>query len=139
AGRRVAVVGSAASAVQIVPEVARVARDVVVFSRTPNWVMPRRNRTYSDGERRALRSDAEMRRLRRRQYRDALLWHRAFNKNPAAIRELRETCLANLRSAIDDPELIDALTPSYDPGCKRILVSDDYYPALAEEHVTLVP
>src|SRR5690606_30034265 len=59
-GLRVAVVGSAASAVQVVPEVARSASRLVVFSRTPNWVMPRRNRTYSDDERRALRSGPEM-------------------------------------------------------------------------------
>ena len=80
-----------------------------------------------------------MRRLRRRQYRDAMLWYGAFRKQPSAIAELREMCLANLRSAIDDPALVGALTPDYDPGCKRILVSDDYYPALAQPHVRLVP
>jgi cation diffusion facilitator CzcD-associated flavoprotein CzcO len=138
-GLRVAVIGSAASAVQVVPEVARRAAEVVVFSRTPNWVMPRGNRFYSEEEQHAVRSDDAMRRMRRRQYRDALLWYGAFRKNESAIRRLREACLANVRSAIDDPTLIDALTPDYDPGCKRILVSDDYYPALAQAHVRLVP
>lgn len=138
-GRRVAVVGSAASAVQVVPEVARRAAEVVVFSRTPNWVMPRGNRAYGDEERRALRSGDALRQLRRRQYREALLWYRAFRKEPAGVQELRDTCLANLRASIDDPALVEALTPDYDPGCKRILVSDDYFPALARDHVRLIP
>ena len=138
-GRRVAVVGSAASAVQVVPEVARRAAEVVVFSRTPNWVMPRGNRAYRDDERRALRSEAALRQLRRRQYREALLWYRVFRREPSGVRELREMCLANLRARIDDPALIEVLTPDYEPGCKRILVSDDYFPALARDHVRLVP
>jgi cation diffusion facilitator CzcD-associated flavoprotein CzcO len=138
-GKRVAVVGSAASAVQVVPEVAKVAGELFVFSRTPNWVMPRRNAAYDEATRRALRSGDEQRRLRLRQYREALLWQGAFTRSPSAIRRLRELCLGNLRAAIDDPELVAALTPSYEPGCKRILVSDDYYPALAQPHVHLVP
>ncbi|MGF1595721.1 MAG: flavin-containing monooxygenase [Acidimicrobiales bacterium] len=140
AGRRVAVVGSAASAVQVVPAVADRAAEVVVFSRTPNWVMPRHNRAYGDEEKERLRSDPEAwRRLRRAQYRRSLLWQRAFKRHRWAIDELRRLGLANLRSAIDDPALIAALTPDYDPGCKRILVSDEYYPALARHHVRLVP
>ncbi|MFN0028197.1 MAG: flavin-containing monooxygenase [Acidimicrobiales bacterium] len=138
-GRSVAVVGSAASAVQVVPEVAQRAAAVTVFSRTPNWVMPRNNRTYQPPERDELRRDGAVRKLRRRQYRDALLWHRAFSRNPAAVAELRRSGLDHLRSAISDPALIAALTPDYEPGCRRILVSDEYYPALAMAHVELVP
>ncbi|MEA3214755.1 MAG: hypothetical protein QOJ19_911, partial [Acidimicrobiia bacterium] len=138
-GQRVAVIGSAASAVQVVPEVARRAAEVVVFSRTPNWVMPRGNRHYTQEEQEAARSDAAMRRIRRHQYREAMLWYGAYRKNASAIKQLREICLANLHGAIDDPVLIEALTPDYEPGCKRILVSDDYYPALAQDHVQLIP
>lgn len=137
-GLRVAVVGSAASAVQVVPEVAARAREVVVYSRTPNWVMPRNNRAYSDAERDALRDDEVVRAVRRRQYREAMLWYGAFRRRPDAIETLRRTGLDHLRSAISDPELVAALTPDYDPGCRRILVSDDYYPALAASHVRLV-
>jgi cation diffusion facilitator CzcD-associated flavoprotein CzcO len=139
AGKRVAVVGSAASAVQVVPHVAGLAAEVSVFSRTPNWVLPRNNTAYSEQEKRALRGDDDMRRLRRRQYRESMLWYGAFTRSPAAIRRLRDLGMANLRSAISDPGLVEALTPGYEPGCKRILVSDDYFPALAQDHVRLVP
>lgn len=138
AGKRVAVVGSAASAVQVVPEVAKEAAEVHVFCRTPNWVTPRNNTPYSEEERDGLRDPQRWRRLWRRQYRESMLWYGAFRRRPEAIQQLRETCLANLRSAISDPELVAALTPDFDPGCNRILVSDDYYPALAQPHVHLV-
>lgn len=138
-GKRVAVVGSAASAVQVVPEVAEVAEQVFVYSRTPNWVMPRGNRRYSDDQKQAMRSPDEWHRLRRHQYRASLLWQQVFERKPAAVAELRRTVMSRIRSAIADPEIIAALTPDYEPGCKRILVSDDYYPALGADHVTLLP
>ena len=137
-GLRVAVVGSAASAVQVVPEVAKRAAEVFVFSRTPNWVVPRNNTPYSDAERAALREPANQRRLWLQQYRESMLWYGAFRRRPEAIDELRQACLANMASAIEDPALVAALTPDFDPGCNRILVSDDYYPALAQPHVHLV-
>ncbi len=140
AGARVAVVGSAASAVQVVPAVAERAAEVVVFSRTPNWVMPRNNRSYTDAERTAFRQEpATLDRVRREQYHRALLWHRAFRRDQVAIGRLRQTGLDHMRRFIDDPAVVAALTPDYDPGCRRILVSDDYYRALAQPHVTLVP
>lgn len=138
AGKRVAVIGSAASAVQVVPEVAKQAGEVFVFSRTPNWVTPRNNTAYTDEEKQSFRSDTAWKRLRRRQYKDTLIWHRAFNKHDAAIEQLRTATMTQMRAAISDEEMIDALTPRYQPGCKRILVSDDYYPALAEPHVQLI-
>ncbi|MEZ5263969.1 MAG: NAD(P)/FAD-dependent oxidoreductase [Acidimicrobiales bacterium] len=139
AGKRVAVVGSAASAVQVVPEMAKVAAEVFVFSRTPNWVTPRNNTPYSDEDRQRLRDPEQWRKVWRRQYRESMLWYGAFRRRPEAIAKLRETCLANLHGAIADPALRAALTPDFDPGCNRILVSDDYYPALAQPHVHLVP
>ncbi|MCY3948807.1 MAG: hypothetical protein OXF61_06355 [Acidimicrobiaceae bacterium] len=68
-----------------------------------------------------------------------MLWQRAFEKKTDAIEELRAEVMDQMRAAISDPDTIAALTPSFEPGCKRILVSDDYYPALALDHVTLVP
>ncbi len=138
-GLRVAVVGSAASAVQVVPAVAEHAADVYVYSRSPNWVMPRRNHAYTDSERDAFRAGDELRRLRRRQYKESLLQFRAVNRDADAIDELRRRGLEHLHASIDDPALRAQLTPDYDPGCNRILVSDDYYSTLALEHVHLVP
>ena len=139
-GTHVAVVGSAASAVQVVPAVADRAARVTVFSRTPNWVMPRYNRHYTPDEQDRFRTDERaVQAVRRQQYRMSLLWYQAFQKKPSAIEKLRRAGLSNMRKSIDDPALIEALTPDYEPGCKRILVSDDYYPALAKDHVQLVP
>jgi cation diffusion facilitator CzcD-associated flavoprotein CzcO len=139
AGKRVAVIGSAASAVQVVPAVAAEAAEVVVYSRTPNWVLPRGNHRYSDDEKREFATKAGWHRVRRQQYRHSLLWQQAFERNPAAADRIRQLVLDQMRAAIDDDDTIEALTPTYEPGCKRILVSDDYYPALAMDHVTLVP
>ncbi|MEZ5411747.1 MAG: NAD(P)/FAD-dependent oxidoreductase [Acidimicrobiales bacterium] len=138
-GKRVAVVGSAASAVQVVPEVAKLAAEVTVFSRTPNWVFPRNNRHYTDSERAALQHAEEMQRLRRGQYKDSMWWWLAFRRHEATLQAMRERCLTHMRASITDPAVIDALTPSYPPGCNRLLLSDDYYHALAQPHVRLVP
>lgn len=138
-GLRVAVIGSAASAVQVVPQVAARAAEVIVFSRTPNWVMPRHNAEYTEEQKAVLRGEGSWRRLRRQQLRGSMFLYRAFKKHARAVAGLRHVGLAHMRSAIDDESLIEALTPDYDPGCKRILVSDDYYPALAQDHVHLVP
>jgi len=138
-GKRVAVVGSAASAVQVVPEVARRAAEVHLFQRTPNWVMPRQNTAYTAQDRERLQDPEQMRRHWRELYRQSLTLHRVFHRHPGAVRTLRNVGLRNMRSAISDPALLAALTPRYEPGCKRILVSDDYYPALALDHVTLHP
>ncbi len=138
-GLRVGVIGSAASAVQVVPHVAGKAAAVHVFSRTPNWIVPRANRYYTEVEKDRFHDEVEWHRHRRRLYRSSLLWFRAQKRWSSGQDELRAITLAGMRQSIDDPELIDALTPSYEPGCTRILVSDDYYPTLAQPHVTLVP
>jgi len=139
AGKRVAVVGSAASAVQVVPEVAKVAAEVTVFSRTPNWVFPRNNRHYTDEEKAALHHADEMQRLRRGQYKDSMWWWLAFRRHEATLAAMRDRCLTHMRASISDPAVIAALTPSYPPGCNRLLLSDDYYAALGQPHVRLVP
>ncbi|HUZ13544.1 MAG TPA: hypothetical protein VMU93_11895 [Caulobacteraceae bacterium] len=61
-----------------------------------------------------------------------------FRRNPRAVERLRKIALANVRTHISDPAMLAAFTPTYDPGCKRLLVSDDYYPALAQDHVELI-
>ncbi|MEM7253607.1 MAG: NAD(P)/FAD-dependent oxidoreductase [Pseudomonadota bacterium] len=138
-GKTAVVIGSAASAVQVVPAVANLARKVIVFSRTPNWITPRYNRKYDESERQAFRDERQWRRVRRQQYRRSLLWHRAFVKDSSAIEQLRRETLSQMRASITDPTVVAHLTPQYPPGCKRILVSDDYYPAIAQPHVHLVP
>jgi cation diffusion facilitator CzcD-associated flavoprotein CzcO len=138
-GARVAVVGSGASAVQIVPAIAPVVDELHVYQRTPPWVLPRAERRLSALERglyarlpalaRATRSGAYWRRE---------LLFPAFRHRPIG-RVVERLALAHLRSQVADPALRLALRPDYRIGCKRILLSSDYYPALTRANTTLVP
>jgi cation diffusion facilitator CzcD-associated flavoprotein CzcO len=138
-GRRVAVVGSGATAIQIVPELARAAARLHVFQRTPAWVIPRHDRAYTAAERRLLARIAPLRRA----YRAALFLRQecfwlGFRPGSAAARALTRLARWRLESQVGDPGLRAALTPSYPLGCKRVLVSDDFYPALTRPGVELV-
>ena len=139
-GKRVAVIGSAASAVQVIPQVAKTAAELFVFQRDPNWVMPRNNKPYSDAMKAAFRDPATgaLARHRRALYRGTLMAYKTFKRNPRAIAIMRHVALKHMQAAISDPDMVAKLTPAYDPGCKRLLVSDDYYPALAMHHVHLI-
>ncbi|WP_454854162.1 flavin-containing monooxygenase [Promicromonospora soli] len=129
-GLRIGVVGTGASAVQLVPELARRAASVVVLQRTPPWVLPRGDRAYAPGEalpdRAALAEEA-----------DRLFEARIAGTTAEAA--LRERAESHLRAQVPDPALRALLTPDYAVGCKRALFSDDWYPALQQPHVTLEP
>jgi cation diffusion facilitator CzcD-associated flavoprotein CzcO len=138
-GKRVAVVGSGATAVQVVPELAQVTARLHVFQRTPAWIIPRHDRAYTRVERRLLGHVAPVRRA----FRTALFLRQecfwlGFRPGSAAARALTRLARWRLESQVDDPALRAALTPSYPLGCKRVLVSDDFYPALTRPGVELV-
>ncbi|WP_369371774.1 flavin-containing monooxygenase [Promicromonospora sp. Populi] len=130
AGLRVGVVGTGASAVQLVPELARRAASVVVLQRTPPWVLPRGDRAYAPGEARPGRDELA-------EEADRLFEARLAGTTAEAA--LRERAEAHLRAQVPDPELRALLTPDYAVGCKRALFSDDWYPALQQPGVTLEP
>jgi cation diffusion facilitator CzcD-associated flavoprotein CzcO len=125
-GRRFAVVGSGASAVQIVPELAMSARRVHVLQRTPPYVMPRRAVDMEDmpSERKRIFRDFDEAAERR--------------KSPATVESSRQAFLEHLARNVADPTLREALTPDYLFGCKRTLFSDEWYPALQRPHVNPV-
>ncbi|WP_155059812.1 flavin-containing monooxygenase [Streptomyces blattellae] len=138
-GKRVAVVGTGASAIQIVPAVQPLAERLTLFQRTPPWVMPRADRAISGAERwlhRQLPFTAQARR--------GLLWGirelqvQAFTKRPHELGLVEQLARRNMTRAIKDPALRARLTPDYRIGCKRILLSSDYYPALARPNVDVV-
>jgi cyclohexanone monooxygenase len=139
AGKRVAVIGTGASAIQIVPEIAKQVAHLDVYQRTAPWVMPRRDRDYTRIERLGFRFVPGLQKL----YRTAIYWGRetfvpGFTINPRLAAPARKAALHNIARAIEDPELRARVTPDFQIGCKRILISNDYYPALAQEHVELV-
>ncbi|RPK41419.1 NAD(P)/FAD-dependent oxidoreductase [Streptomyces sp. ADI93-02] len=138
-GKRVAVVGTGASAIQIVPEIQPKAGRLTLFQRTPPWVMPRMDRAISGAEKwlhRTLPITATARR--------GLLWGirelqvGAFTKHPDQLGLVERIAKSNMARAIKDPALRAKLTPSYRIGCKRILLSNAYYPALAQPNVDVV-
>jgi cation diffusion facilitator CzcD-associated flavoprotein CzcO len=139
AGKRVAVVGTGASAIQIVPEIQPKVSRLVLFQRTPAWVMPRRDRPIGETKKWLYRHVPVTQRAARLGIyvsREALVG--AFVKRPELLRRAQRIALANMARSIKDPGLRAKLTPDYVMGCKRILLSDDYYPALAKPNVDVV-
>jgi len=138
-GRRVAVIGSGASAVQIVPRVAETAERVTVFQRSPHWVLPRQDREYTALEKWLFRRVPGALRL----YRHFLyLAHEAtffgFLKGSWLGRRIERRARRHLCRHVADRRLRAALTPADPAGCKRLLISDDYYPALTRPSVDVV-
>ncbi len=135
-GRKVGVIGSAASAVQCVPEVARLADQVVMFQRTPNWVLPKNDRPYSR-ERLAYFMTApdavEHNRSRFWQEFDGF----GLLNNPARYQQTIEEGLNNI-ALVEDPDTRRKLTPSYAFGCKRVLLSSQYYQTFNRPNVTVI-
>ena len=137
-GKRVAVVGSGASSVQIVPEVARVASHVSVLQRSAPYVIPRPNPVYTTAERTLFERDPdELARVRAAVFWRAEEAYAQRAADPPALDAARSRALDHLHAQVADPALRAKLTPSYEIGCKRILISNDYYPALSEAHVSL--
>jgi cation diffusion facilitator CzcD-associated flavoprotein CzcO len=139
AGLRVAVIGTGASAVQIVPALARTAGRLAVYQRTPPWILPRGDRALPAWRARAFAAAPRLQRA----YRDFLYWRyelRAlgFTVHRALLAPARWMALGHLRRQVADAGLRQRLTPGYAVGCKRILLSDDYYPALQQPQVELV-
>jgi cation diffusion facilitator CzcD-associated flavoprotein CzcO len=138
AGKRVAVIGTGASAIQFVPHIQPQVESLHLFQRTPPWVLPHNDRPISDGERRAYRRLPLLQRLMR----SAIYWARetfVLNFVNPRIAKLPELIgRRHLRQQVPDPELRRKLTPSYTFGCKRALLSNDYYPALTRPNVEVV-
>jgi cation diffusion facilitator CzcD-associated flavoprotein CzcO len=139
AGRRVAVIGTGASAIQAVPEIQPVVECLTVFQRTPPWVVPHRDRPITDAERAIYRRlPALQRAVRAGVYlgREALvpgLVHR-----PQLMHGLQKVARKHMEKHVADPALRAKLTPDYTLGCKRILPSNKWYPAITEPNVDLV-
>ncbi|MFD5515742.1 flavin-containing monooxygenase [Streptomyces sp. NPDC127066] len=138
-GKRVAMVGTGASAIQIVPAIQPDAARLTLFQRTPPWVMPRVDRAISGVERWLHRQVPFTTKGRR-----GLLWGirelqvQAFTKRPHQLGVVERLAKRNIARAVKDPELRKKLTPDYRIGCKRILLSNAYYPALTQPNVDVV-
>ncbi|MFL5781132.1 MAG: flavin-containing monooxygenase [Thermoleophilaceae bacterium] len=138
-GKRVASIGTGASAIQYVPAIQPQVRQLHVFQRTPPWIAPHGNRPITGLERRLYRAlPAAQRLVRAGVYasREALVL--GFAKNPRLMKVIERVARRHMRRFIRDPELIRKVTPDYTMGCKRILPSNKWYPALTKPNVELV-
>jgi cation diffusion facilitator CzcD-associated flavoprotein CzcO len=139
-GKRVAVIGTGASAIQFVPEIQPLAGQIDVYQRTPAWVIPRWDRKLTRVEQALYRRLPALQRL----VRAAIYWgretyvlgftrYRPGRPSPPEILGRR-----HLRRQVPDPVLREKLTPDFAAGCKRILISNDWYPALGKPNVDVV-
>ncbi len=138
-GKRVAVIGTGASAIQIVPQIAKQVAHLDIYQRTAPWIMPRHDRSYSRAESFAYKHIPGLQRLAR----EAIYWGResfvlGFAFQPKILLAAQRIAQRNITKSISDPELRARVTPNWQIGCKRILISNDWYPTLASEHVDLV-
>ncbi|MFC3519005.1 flavin-containing monooxygenase [Streptomonospora nanhaiensis] len=138
-GRRVAVVGTGASAIQFVPEIQPVVGELKLFQRTPPWVLPRHDRDITRPETWVYRTIP----LAQRAARLAIYWGResyvlGFVHSPRLMKAVERLARFNLRRGVRDPRLRAKLLPDYTIGCKRMLLSNDYYPALDRPNVDVV-
>ncbi len=139
-GKRIAIIGSAASAVQIVPELAKVAGQLTVLQRTANWIMPRGRKPYSARRRAWFRRVPALIRLTQRLQLFMMGFvHPAVTLGNPRMDDFEKRAKKAIEATIADDALRKALTPDSRFGCKRGLVSDDFYPALVRENVELVP
>jgi len=139
-GKTVGVIGNAASAVQFIPEIAKTAGKVVVFQRSANWMLPKQDRAYKSWEKKLVEKLPFL--LKTYRLKLWLLGGGLFflmKKGNNLLRKIYQKQTTNyIKEHIKDPKLVQALTPTYPLGAKRVLFSDTYYPALARPNVQLV-
>jgi cation diffusion facilitator CzcD-associated flavoprotein CzcO len=138
-GKRVGVIGTGSSGVQVVPPVADRAAHLTVFQRSAPWIIPLLDRTYSDLEVWLFGNVPGVRWL----YRALLYWQKearfaGFKRGSPAMRLMERYARWNLRRHISDPDLRATMTPDYRMGCKRIVLSNRFYPAVARDDVEVV-
>ncbi|WP_427451756.1 flavin-containing monooxygenase [Litorimonas sp. WD9-15] len=140
AGKNIGVIGNAASAIQLIPELAEVADKLTVYHRTPNWIIPKKDRPYSKLEKWLGKKIPALGKL----YRFSLfaqgeyfVW-RIIQGKPLARKFGEVWVKSGLKKHIKDPELRAKMLPDYPMGARRILLSDKIYPAFARENVEVV-
>ena len=139
AGRRVAVVGTGASAIQFVPEIAKTAGHVDVYQRSAPYVLPKADRPYRDAEQALFDRLPVVRKTERlRIFLYGELLTSGFVLSPKLLADPMQLWRRQLRRQIADPDLRAKCIPDYVMGCKRVVFSNDWYPALARPDVELV-
>jgi cation diffusion facilitator CzcD-associated flavoprotein CzcO len=138
-GKRIAVIGTGASAIQIIPQMQKIASHLKVFQRTPAWIMPKADRPMRAIETALFKRAPQLQTL----YRDAIYWRNelyatGFVVDPRLMKGGEFVANLYRKRMVKDPVLRAKLTPNYTMGCKRTLLSNEYYPAMCSPNVGLV-
>lgn len=137
-GKKVAIIGSGASAAQVIPEIANDVEHLHVFQRTPHWVMPRPDYVFSPWQRKLLRNKTLYKALRRLIYWSLESRVIAFKYSNLLLKQIaQKKALQHIKTQISDPVLREKVTPDYTIGCKRIILSNTLYPAFCRDNVSL--
>lgn len=138
--KKIAMLGNGCTAAQIAPEVAKVAKHITIFQRTPNWVIPRGDTDVSPFMRSVYKYLPPIRwrkRAGQMDFREAF-YDAVIDGNSSLAEEIRNQSTTMMRAQLPDrPDMWEKLTPKYNPGCKRVIITDDYFPTLAKPHVSL--
>jgi cation diffusion facilitator CzcD-associated flavoprotein CzcO len=141
AGKRVGVVGTGSSAIQIVGAVVHEVQTLTLFQRTPQWITPIQNPPYQEEEKAQFREHPEvidaLRATIAGSITDGFANHLADVDSPQ-LRAIHEGCVANLESSVRDPQLRERLRPSYRAACKRLVMSANFYDAIQQPNARLV-
>lgn len=138
-GERVAVIGTGASAIQVVPQIQPKVARLEVFQRTAPWILPRRERSFTRLEKRVFKALPAAQKL----VRAGIYWGRelyvlGFTSRPDLMSVAERIARKHLADQVPDPVLREKLTPTFRIGCKRILLANDYYPALMQDNADVV-
>lgn len=140
-GRRVGIVGTGSSAVQIVTAITKRVGELVLFQRTPQWIMPAENPPYTEEEKAHFRANLDaieqVRREIAQQFIDGFANVVGDAESPV-LQIMHEMCVQHLESTVADPELRERLRPSYRAACKRLVIADGFYEALQRANARLV-
>lgn len=138
-GRRVAVIGTGASAIQVVPGIVDDVAELILFQRTPAWITPRGDRPITEWEQRLFeRAPVAQRAVRGLMYARNEALAIGFTRQPKLMDTVSRVARQHIAKQVKDPALREILTPSYRFGCKRILSSDEYYPALQRPNARVI-
>jgi len=140
-GRRIGVVGTGSSAIQIVSALVERVGRLVLFQRTPQWIAPVENAGYSEEERAEFRRRPEAMREIRDQVAHAFIEGFAnalVDVDSPALQAIHDMCVANLENSVRDPGLREKLRPAYRAACKRLIMSEDFYDAIQRPNAQLV-
>ena len=138
-GKRIAVIGTGASAIQFVPQIQPLAKELYVFQRTAPWVVPKPDTDLSEFSKSIIAKYPVIQKSWRKAVAQSLNAINFGLRNPAVLKPVGEIFKQVLKAQVKDPELLKNVTPNFTIGCKRLLFANNYYPALQQPNTKLIP